>query len=350
MSEERHSRRAFFREVVKRYVEPAVDYLDARDAAGQPVILRPPGAIAEAEFLDCCERCHACVSACPADAIRSIEIDGPLKGTPGIVAAEQACVVCTDLDCMQACPSGALLVVLREQIEMGLAVVDHETCVRSKGESCRSCVDLCPVGTRAIEIGADDRVNVLEGCIGCGVCEQVCPTTPRSVVIEPNERRGEQPVEERQGVRGLLLTPDQRVLLMKIKEPGTGVEFWIAPGGGIEEGESETLALLRELSEEIGRADYTVGPPVWKRTSRFTWEGRHYRQRDTTYLIRTPHFDPGEGGEMEEIERRSFRGFRWWSVEEIEASHDVFSPRRLAEHLRRLVAEGPPAEPVDTGR
>ena len=158
MSEERHSRRAFFRQVVKRYVEPAVDYLDSRGETTQtPVVLRPPGAIAEPDFLDRCERCHACVDVCPADAIRPLKLEGPLNGTPGIVAAEQACVVCTDLECMPACPSGALQVIPRDRIDMGLAVVDDEVCVRSKGEWCMSCIDLCPRGERAIKIAMRRR-------------------------------------------------------------------------------------------------------------------------------------------------------------------------------------------------
>ena len=40
---------------------------------------------------------------------------------------------------------------------------------------------------------------------------------------------------------------------------------------------------------------------------------------------------------------------RWWSADEIAASADEFAPRRLAEHLRRLLDEGPPPAPVDVG-
>ncbi len=187
MSDRRHSRRAFFREVVKRYVEPAVDYLDTQSVEG-PVVLRPPGAIVETDFLARCERCHACVEVCPADAIRPIAVEGRLKDTPGIVAVEQACVVCTDLGCMHACPSDALQIITRDEIDLGMAVVDHESCVRANDQACRSCIDLCPRGTRAIEVDDDDRVAVLEGCVGCGVCEQICPTSPRAIRIDPRVR------------------------------------------------------------------------------------------------------------------------------------------------------------------
>jgi ferredoxin-type protein NapG len=341
MSEEPHSRRAFFRQVVKRYVEPAVDYLDSRgqEDGVAPSYMRPPGAIAEPDFLNRCERCHACVSACPADAIQPLDIE-EVKGTPAIVASVQACVVCTDLDCMPACPSGALQVIPRAQIAMGLAVVDVEICVRSKGEWCQSCVDLCPMSSRAIEIGSDDRVNVLEGCVGCGVCEQVCPTTPKAIVIAPNTDRltaNPSDVIQRQGARALLLTPDRRVLLMQMKEPDSGVVFWITPGGGLESGESETVGLLRELSEEVGKEDYAVGPAIWKHVSRFTWNGQQYEQQQTYYLIETESFDPGNGGQMDENERDALKSFRWWSAKEILDSDETFTPRRLGKCLEELL-------------
>jgi ferredoxin-type protein NapG len=187
VSKERHSRRGFFREVVKRYVEPAAEYLDAKAPPSRLVILRPPGALPESDFLNVCEKCNACVAACPADAIRPIEVEGRLKGTPGIVASEQPCVVCVDLDCMTACPTDALVVTARNEIDLGVAVVDADQCVRSHGESCRHCVDFCPFGDRAIEIDEHGAISVLDGCIGCGVCEQACPTSPKAICIQPRE-------------------------------------------------------------------------------------------------------------------------------------------------------------------
>ena len=188
MNEKRHDRRDFFREFVKRVVEPAVEALDTGAAAQPLVILRPPGALPEPNFLSSCERCRACVEACPADAIRPIEVDGPLYGTPGIVASDQPCVVCTDLDCMTACPSGALRILPREEIDLGTAIVDEDVCLRAKGEACRICVDFCPLGETAMRVDEKEKVAVLDGCVGCGVCEHVCPTSPKAVRIDPGVR------------------------------------------------------------------------------------------------------------------------------------------------------------------
>ena len=190
MSEENHNRRGFLREILKRYVEPATEDLDAKAQPSSLVILRPPGALPEMEFSNVCERCYACVEACPADAIQPIKIDGPLTGTPGIVAREQPCVVCTDLDCMTACPSGALVVTARDEIDLGVAVLSTDQCLRTQGQSCRRCVDFCPLGARAIEIDERDRISVLNDCIGCGVCEQACPTSPKAIRVLPRESLG----------------------------------------------------------------------------------------------------------------------------------------------------------------
>src|SRR6266850_1492369 len=49
---------------------------------------------------------------------------------------------------------------------------------------------------------------------------------------------------ERNAVRAIILTPDERVLMLRIRLPGVS-PFWIAPGGGIEPGETAHYALLR---------------------------------------------------------------------------------------------------------
>jgi MauM/NapG family ferredoxin protein len=151
-------------------------------------LLRPPGALKEDEFLRRCTSCGKCVEVCPVSAIKLIPDDDPLKDRkPAIEASVQACVVCDDLSCMKACPSGALRSLNREEIRMGTAVLRRDLCVRTFGEDCRICADKCPLGPKAIEIpqlGGEVLVKT-EGCIGCGVCEMYCPTEPKAIVIEP---------------------------------------------------------------------------------------------------------------------------------------------------------------------
>lgn len=158
---------------------------------GEKFWLRPPGALEERAFRETCSRCGACVSVCPAQCIKLDYSGVKGEGAPYIDANEMACVLCTGLDCMQTCPSGALLPTPVSDIDMGTAEWHDTTCVRPRGEDCRMCVDHCPVGAAAIEL-VENRVVVHEqGCTGCGVCQHECPTDPKSIVVVPKSTRAE---------------------------------------------------------------------------------------------------------------------------------------------------------------
>lgn len=164
-------------------------------AAGRPVstslpadrpLLRPPGALPEEEFLSTCISSGRCIHSCPVSAIQWGYSDDPSRDRkPFIDVRRQACVVCEHLACMNACPSGALKLVAKEEIRMGLAQLRDDVCVRTQGEDCQICVDKCPLGSTAIAIpyyGAPVEVRE-PGCVGCGVCEMYCPTEPKAIVV-----------------------------------------------------------------------------------------------------------------------------------------------------------------------
>ncbi|MDE0013875.1 MAG: 4Fe-4S dicluster domain-containing protein [Candidatus Poribacteria bacterium] len=193
MSEET-GRRGFFKEALNQLIQPVAELLDdtvgehllAEDSE-QRVIFRPPGALPEAEFLERCHRCGNCVKNCPANAIQPFQsTDASIANTPYIDPEEQPCVICDSLACMYVCPSGALQPVYAEDIKIGLAVFTAETCLRTKEVDCTYCVDTCPIGEDAIRFTSDGVVEVLDpGCTGCGVCQYACPTSPKSIVIQP---------------------------------------------------------------------------------------------------------------------------------------------------------------------
>ena len=148
--------------------------------------LRPPGAIAERDFLATCTRGGECVKACPAHCIR---LDSGGEGAPYIDANTSACVACDGLYCMGVCPSGALKRTPLVDIDMGTAVWREELCLRDRGESCRICVDQCPLGEMAIRLQRG-RVEVQPlNCIGCGLCQQHCPTSPKSIFVVPKSAK-----------------------------------------------------------------------------------------------------------------------------------------------------------------
>ncbi len=192
-----HSRRGFFSASLSRLLRPLADALEERLPVALPMVrmhLRPPGAIEERAFLETCYRCGSCVDSCPADAIiqKKGGEEDETNGTPVIAANVRACVVCDELACMKACPSGALKEVGKYAIRVGLAVVNHDLCVRAKGEDCRECIDRCPLGETALKLWSNGRVNVIDpestgrGCVGCGLCQQYCPVEPlKAIQVKP---------------------------------------------------------------------------------------------------------------------------------------------------------------------
>ncbi|MEU2392198.1 NUDIX hydrolase [Streptomyces sp. NPDC007369] len=146
--------------------------------------------------------------------------------------------------------------------------------------------------------------------------------------------------------RVILLDPEDRILLLHGFEPGDpAVGWWFTPGGGLEGGESRAQAALRELAEETGITEVELGPVLWHRYCSFPFDGRRWEQDEWYYLARTEQTRTEPQG-LTELERRSVTGARWWTPEELLAARETVYPTRLAELLRTLLDDGPPATPV----
>lgn len=153
----------------------------------------------------------------------------------------------------------------------------------------------------------------------------------------------------REAVRALVLDPNGRVLLVRFINPETAAEFWTTPGGGVDGGESMEGAIRRELREETGLEDASLGPVVWTRREVFPWAGRQLDQREQFVLVRAPRFQPRPGLGVEGLAAEHVYEVRWWTLAELEATSAVVYPTRLAHFLRRLLEAGPPPEPIDVG-
>lgn len=162
--------------------------------------LRPPGAVAEADFLKKCIRCGRCAHVCPYAAVRMGGLgDGLANGTPIVVPRQSPCRLCPGLPCVKACPTGALDPQLTDahKTRMGTAVlVEREECLSLKGLRCEVCYRDCPLIDKAVTI--ENYLNVRtqrhaifepvvhkQHCTGCGICEQACVLERPAIVVGP---------------------------------------------------------------------------------------------------------------------------------------------------------------------
>ncbi len=164
-----------------------------------PAFIRPPGALAEDEFLGKCIRCGECMKVCPTNAIQPAFLESGFEGmwSPLLKMrlgyCEYKCNMCTDV-----CPTGAigkLPLEKKQKTKIGLSVVDKDRCLPyAYGANCQRCYDQCPlpdkaismveaavsVGPRTVRIKQPQVVAKL--CIGCGICENKCPVNGSAAI------------------------------------------------------------------------------------------------------------------------------------------------------------------------
>ena len=148
----------------------------------------------------------------------------------------------------------------------------------------------------------------------------------------------------RRAVRALVLDPARRVLLVRFASG-----FWAGPGGGVERGESDELAIRRELLEESGLRDFELGPCVWQREHWFAGMAGFGGQAERIFLVSTDAFEPAPEWSPQQLAAEGVVEQRWWTLDQLAASTERFAPRRLPELLPELLEQGPPPQPLDVG-
>ncbi len=221
------------------------------EAKAAKLVLRPPGALPEEDFLKACIKCGLCAEAC---VNRDTNIDketgkqrpGTLKmakggdhklvGTPFFTPRDVPCYMCDDIPCVPVCPSGALdeASVTNNKGEldinmaqMGLAVVHKESCIAYWGLQCDACYRACPLLDEAIslEYQKNDRTGKhafllpevhSDVCTGCGLCEKACVTEKAAIFILPRDYSTGRPGDHY--VKGWDVKDQQRVGERKMDE------------------------------------------------------------------------------------------------------------------------------------
>lgn len=162
-----------------------------KKAPNRKTPITPFGSESVEKFYKHCTACQLCVTVCPNNVLRPSSrlehlMQPEMSFEKGYCRPE--CVKCSEI-----CPAGAILKITPEEKtewKVGTAGVDYDLCVVNRdGVSCGNCAHHCPVGAiRMVRKNPDDEkspripsVNE-EKCIGCGACENLCPSRPISAI------------------------------------------------------------------------------------------------------------------------------------------------------------------------
>jgi len=192
-------------------VVPMFHATAGRAVARHDRLIRPPGSLAEDDFLARCIRCGECMKVCPNNALQPTLIEAGIEGlwtpvlVPQIGYCEPSCVLCG-----QVCPTGAIWEFTPEEkgwgvqqagagkkpIRIGTAFYDRGRCLPwAMATECIVCEEWCPTSPKAIRLQPAEVVDaegnlkqvrqpyvVPELCVGCGACEYACPVRDRPAV------------------------------------------------------------------------------------------------------------------------------------------------------------------------
>lgn len=170
-------------------------------------VIRPPGSLAEPDFLQRCIKCSECMRVCPTNVLQPALLESGFEGiwSPILLNkigyCEYNCVLCG-----QVCPTGAIKNISVEEkigkkpfkkpIKIGIAFFDRGRCLPwAMNINCIVCEEVCPTSPKAIWFRTEEIIT-REGelkkvkrpyldpelCIGCGICENKCPVLDKPAI------------------------------------------------------------------------------------------------------------------------------------------------------------------------
>jgi polyferredoxin len=145
---------------------PAIRLSNKIGANWDHEVIRPPGSLAELEFLKRCIKCGQCMRVCPTNVIQPGGLDGGLENlwTPILnnrIGSSGCQLNCTA--CGQVCPTAAIRPITLDEklgrgdfadagpIKIGAAFFDRNLCLPwAMDKPCIVCEENCPVSPKAI--------------------------------------------------------------------------------------------------------------------------------------------------------------------------------------------------------
>jgi ADP-ribose pyrophosphatase YjhB (NUDIX family) len=150
--------------------------------------------------------------------------------------------------------------------------------------------------------------------------------------------RAAAPLRLRRAGRVIVLDPQDRVLLFRYDDGPPNGRHWSTPGGGLNEGEDYRAGARRELAEETGWTDVTLGPEVLEQTLVMGYGDVIVRQHERLFAARVEV----AGRELGEVAAMhvsdGIAAWHWWTLAELDATDEVIWPHGLADLIRGLPA------------
>lgn len=149
----------------------------------------------------------------------------------------------------------------------------------------------------------------------------------------------------RDAVRVIVLDPDDRTLLFRVKDVDGGPQqWWETPGGGMRPGETPMGTALREVAEEVGTPHGPVVDLDHVITRETSYRGTQVARVERTMATRLERAEVSTTG-WTASEQRDHVGWEWCTRHDLAALAEPIVPADLEPLLDRALAALPPREP-----